>query len=183
DYALDVPMYFVYRDGKYIDVAGESFGAFLEGKLPQLPGEKPRLSDWVDHLSTAFPEVRLKSFLEMRGADGGRWSRICALPALWVGLLYDQVALDAAWDLVKHWKIEDREKLRHAVPKLALDTATPDGEPMREFAGRVLDIAADGLTQRAKLNSAGDNEGGFLDPLRDVVLTGMTPADRLLRRY
>jgi glutamate--cysteine ligase len=183
DYALDVPMYFVYRDGKYLDVAGESFRDFLEGKLPQLPGEKPRLTDWTDHLSTAFPEVRLKSFLEMRGADGGRWSRICALPALWVGLLYDDQALDDAWDLVKHWTIEQREKLRHEVPKLALDAVTPDGETMTDFASRVLDIAADGLTRRAQLNSAGDNEGGFLDPLRDVVATGMTPADRLLARF
>src|SRR5690349_18615983 len=183
DYALDVPMYFVYRDGKYLDVAGESFRDFLEGKLPQLPGEKPTITDWTDHLSTAFPEVRLKSFLEMRGADGGRWSRICGLPALWVGLLYDDRSLDAAWDLVKHWSIEGREKLRHDVPRLALDAVTPDGESMREFAGRVLDISADGLTRRAMLNSAGDNEGGFLDPLRDVVATGMTPADRLLARY
>ncbi len=183
DYALDVPMYFVYRDGKYIDVAGESFRDFIEGKLPQVPGEKPRITDWTDHLSTAFPEVRLKSFLEMRGADGGRWSRICALPALWVGLLYDGQALDAAWDLVKHWSIEQREKLRHDVPKLALDAVTPDDELMRDFAGRVLDIAADGLTRRARLNSAGDNEGGFLDPLRDVVATGMTPADRMLAKY
>jgi len=183
DYALDVPMYFVFRDGKYIDVAGESFRAFMDGKLPQLPGEKPRLVDWTDHLSTAFPEVRLKSFLEMRGADGGRWSRICGLPALWVGLLYDETALDAAWELVKHWSIEQREKLRHDVPRLALEAATPDGETMREFAGQVLDISADGLTRRAELNSAGDNEGGFLDPLRDVVATGMTPADRLLAKY
>jgi glutamate--cysteine ligase len=183
DYALDVPMYFVYRDGNYIDVAGRSFRDFLDGKLPELPGEKPRLADFIDHLSTAFPEVRLKSFLEMRGADGGRWSRICALPALWVGLLYDDRALDAAWDLVKHWGIESREELRHEVPKLALDTLTPDGENMRDFAGRVLEIAADGLTRRAMLNSAGDNEGGFLDPLRDVILSGMTPADRLLAKY
>jgi glutamate--cysteine ligase len=183
DYALDVPMYFVYRDGRYIDVAGESFRDFLEGKLPQLPGEKPRITDWTDHLSTAFPEVRLKSFLEMRGADGGRWSRICGLPALWVGLLYDSTALDAAWDLVKHWTIEEREKLRRDVPKLALDAITPDGERMGDFAGRVLEIAAEGLTARAQLNSAGDNEGGFLDPLRDVLSTGMTPADRLLARY
>src|SRR3954471_520602 len=183
DYALNVPMYFVYRDGKYIDVAGEKFGDFLEGRLPQLPGEKPRLTDWTDPLSTAFPEVRLKSFLEMRGADGGRWSRICALPAIWVGLLYDDQALDAAWELVRHWTIEQREKLRRDVPKLALDAITPDGESMRDFAGRVLDISAAGLTRRAKLNSAGDNEGGFLDPLRDVVATGMTPADRLLVRY
>jgi glutamate--cysteine ligase len=183
DYALNVPMYFVYRDGKYVDVAGERFGDFLEGKLPQLPGEKPTITDWNDHLSTAFPEVRLKSFLEMRGADGGRWSRICGLPALWVGLLYDEQALDEAWDLVKHWRIDERERLRHDVPRLALDAITPDGESMRDFAGKVLDISAGGLTRRARLNSAGDNEGGFLDPLRDVVATGMTPADRLLHKY
>jgi glutamate--cysteine ligase len=183
DYALDVPMYFVYRDGSYIDVAGERFRDFIDGKLPQLPGEKPTVTDWTDHLSTAFPEVRLKSFLEMRGADGGRWGRICALPALWVGLLYDQQALDAAWDLVKHWSLDQREKFRRDVPKLALETVTPDGESMREFAGRVLDISAGGLTRRKRLNSAGDNEGGFLDPLRDVVATGMTPADRLLYKF
>ena len=183
DYALDVPMYFAFRDGKYLDVAGESFRDFLEGKLPQLPGEKPRLTDWTDHLSTAFPEVRLKSFLEMRGADGGRWSRICALPALWVGLLYDSEALEEAWRQVRDWTIAEREQLRRDVPRLALDAITPDGEPMRDFAARVLDIAADGLSRRAQLNSAGDNEGGFLDPLRDVLATGMTPADRLLARF
>jgi glutamate--cysteine ligase len=183
DYALNVPMYFVYRDGKYIDVAGERFQDFIDGKLPQLPGETPTVTDWNDHLSTAFPEVRLKSFLEMRGADGGRWSRICALPALWVGLLYDAQSLDEAWELVKHWHIDEREKLRHDVPRLALEAVTPDGQTMREFAARVLDIAAGGLTRRARLNSAGDNEGGFLDPLRDVVATGMTPADRLLYKY
>jgi glutamate--cysteine ligase len=183
DYALDVPMYFVYRDGKYIDVAGERFRDFIEGKLPQIPGEKPTITDWTDHLSTAFPEVRLKSFLEMRGADGGRWGRICALPALWVGLLYDSQALDEAWDLVKHWSIQEREKLRHEVPRLALEAVTPDGASMRDFADQVLDIAAGGLTRRARLNSAGDNEGGFLDPLREVVATGMTPADRLLHKY
>ena len=183
DYALDVPMYFVYRDGKYIDVAGERFRDFIEGKLSQIPGEKPTITDWTDHLSTAFPEVRLKSFLEMRGADGGRWGRICALPALWVGLLYDSQALDEAWGLVEHWTIQEREKLRHEVPKLALEAITPDGKSMRDFAGQVLDIAAAGLTRRARLNSAGDNEGGFLDPLRDVVATGMTPADRLLHKY
>jgi glutamate--cysteine ligase len=183
DYALDVPMYFVYRDGKYIDVAGRSFRDFLKGELPEIPGEKPRLTDWTDHLSTAFPEVRLKSFLEMRGADGGRWSRICALPALWVGLLYDDQALDEAWALVAHWSIEERERLRHEVPKLALDSRTPDGRSMRDFAGEVLEIASAGLSRRSFLNSAGDNECGFLDPLRDVVATGMTPADRLLAKY
>jgi glutamate--cysteine ligase len=183
DYALDVPMYFVFRDGKYIDAAGQSFRDFLQGKLAALPGEKPTIADWTDHLSTAFPEVRLKSFLEMRGADGGRWGRICALPALWVGLLYSGTALDAAWDRVKHWTIAEREALRHAVPRQALNTAVPGGGTVHELAREVLDIASAGLTARAKLNSAGDNEGGFLDPLHEVVSSGMTPADRLLERY
>ena len=183
DYALDVPMYFVYRNGEYIDVAGRSFRDFFDGKLPELPGEKPRLTDWVDHLSTAFPEVRLKSFLEMRGADGGRWGRICALPALWVGLLYDDQALDAAWDLVKDWSIEQRETLRHQTPKLALETPTPDGRSMQALAADVLELSSAGLTRRGFLNGAGDNEGGFLDPLRDVVASSMTPADRLLDKY
>ena len=183
DYALDVPMYFVFRGGKYIDAAGLSFRDFLDGKLSVLPGEKPTIADWNDHLSTAFPEVRLKSFLEMRGADGGRWGRICALPALWVGLLYDDAALDAAWDRVKHWTIEEREALRHAVPRQALDAPVPGGGTMRDLAGEVLDIAAAGLSARAELNASGDNESGFLDPLREVVATGMTFADRLLERY
>ncbi len=183
DYALDVPMYFVFRDGKYIDAAGLSFRDFLDGKLAVLPGEKPTVADWTDHLSTAFPEVRLKSFLEMRGADGGRWGRICALPALWVGLLYSDSALDAAWDLCRHWTIEQRESLRHAVPRMALDAAAPDGGTVGDLAGQVLEIAAAGLRDRAELNAAGDNEGGFLDPLREVVASGKTFADRLLERY
>jgi len=183
DYALDVPMYFVFRDGKYIDAAGLNFRDFLDGKLSVLPGEKPTIADWNDHLSTAFPEVRLKSFLEMRGADGGRWGRICALPALWVGLLYDDAALDAAWERVRHWTIEEREALRHAVPAQALDAPVPGGGTMRELAGEVLEIATAGLSARAELNASGDNESGFLDPLREVVATGMTFADRLLERY
>ncbi|HEU4497942.1 MAG TPA: glutamate--cysteine ligase [Sphingomicrobium sp.] len=183
DYALDVPMYFVFRDGEYVDAAGQSFRNFLEGKLPALPGEKPTIADWTDHLSTAFPEVRLKSFLEMRGADGGRWGRICALPALWVGLLYSETALNAAWDLCKHWSIEEREALRHAVPREALDASVPGGGTVLDLSKQVLEIAATGLTERANLNAAGDNESGFLDPLRDVVASGKTFADRLLDRY
>ena len=183
DYALDVPMYFVFRDGKYIDCTGESFRAFLEGRLPQLPGEKPTFSDWTDHLSTAFPEVRLKSFLEMRGADGGRWGRICALPAFWVGLLYDDDALDAAWERVRHWSIGEREALRHAVPRQALAAAVPGGGTVRDLAREVLEIASAGLRARANLNAAGDHEGGFLDPLREVVSSGLTNADRLLGWY
>jgi len=183
DFALDVPMYFVYRNGHYIDVAGQSFHDFLDGRLPGLPGEKPRISDFTDHLSTIFPEVRLKSFLEMRGADGGRWSRICALPALWVGLLYDENALGAAWDEVKHWTIEERQQVRDAVPKLGLKAPVPGGETLRELGQRVLSIAEAGLNARARLNAAGDNESGFLDPLREVLASGRTPAERLLDLY
>ncbi len=183
DYALDVPMYFVFRDGRYVDVAGESFRDFLEGKLPQLPGEKPLVSDFVDHLSTIFPEVRLKSFLEMRGADGGPWSRICALPALWVGLLYDDQALDAAWDLVKGWTNDEHEELRRNVPKMALRAEVPGGGTVHDLARIVLDIAAQGLTRRGRLNSAGDSESGFLDPLNEIVASGKTPAERLLDLY
>jgi glutamate--cysteine ligase len=183
DYALDVPMYFVFRDGKYLDAAGLSFRDFLDGRLAILPGEKPRLSDWTDHLSTAFPEVRLKSFLEMRGADGGPWNRICALPALWVGLLYDGTALDAAWDEVKSWTIEERQHLRDEVPKMGLRTPTPRGETLQSLAKRILAIAEGGLTARARLNAAGDSESGYLDPLREIVARGVTPAEVLLERY
>src|SRR6478752_9239534 len=178
DYALDVPMYFVYRDGKYIDAAGQSFRDFLAGKLPALPGELPTASDWTDHLSTAFPEVRLKSFLEMRGADGGPWNRICALPALWVGLLYDDAALDAAWELVRHWTMDQREALRSAVPRLALDAPLPGGGKLKDIAGEVLDIARAGLTARGRLNESGDNETGFLAPLDEIVESGIVPAQR-----
>src|SRR5687768_17075055 len=183
DYALDVPMYFVFRDGQYIDAAGQSFRDFLKGELPALPGEKPLLSDWTDHLSTAFPEVRLKSFLEMRGADGGPWSRICALPAFWVGLLYEESALDAAWDEVKHWTLDERQSLRDSVPRLGLAAMTPRGESLRTLGQRVLAIAEAGLQARACLNSAGDNESGFLDPLRETVAREATPAEQLLERY
>ncbi len=183
DYMLDVPMYFVFREGRYIDAAGLSFRDFLAGKLSALPGEKPRESDWIDHLSTAFPEVRLKSFLEMRGADGGPWNRICALPALWVGLLYDQTALDAAWDLVKDWTMEEREALRNAVPKMGLDAPVPGGRSLRYIAPEVLKIARAGLASRAMLNSGGDNETGFLGPLDEIVASGKVPAERLLDLY
>ena len=183
DYALDVPMYFVYRDGRYIDAAGQSFRDFLKGELPALPGEKPTEKDWEDHLSTAFPEVRMKSFLEMRGADVGPWNRICALPAMWVGLIYDEGALDAAWDLVKGWSMEERQVLRDSVPKLALDAPIAGNRKLRDIAAEALDIARAGLSARARLNASGDNESGFLAPLDEIVASGQTHAERLLARY
>ena len=183
DYMLDVPMYFVFRDGKYIDAAGQSFRDFLRGELPALPGEKPRPSDWVDHLSTAFPEVRMKSFLEMRGADGGPWNRICALPALWVGLLYDETALDAAWDLVKHWTVAEREHLRNAVPGQALNAPLPRGGTLRDLAREALEIARRGLVARGQLDGGGSSEAGFLEPLHEIVESGKVPAQRLLDKF
>ncbi len=182
DYALDVPMYFVYRDGEYIDVAGASFRKFLAGELEQLPGEKPTLDDWSDHLTTLFPEVRLKRFLEMRGGDGGPWRRICALPAFWVGLLYDGEALDAAWDLVRDWRAEERQALRDSVPKMGLE-APFRGATAQDIARRTVEIAALGLKNRRRLNSKGEDEGGFLDFAEEVAASGRTPADELLNRY
>jgi len=184
DYALDVPMYFVYRDGTYLDARGQSFRDFIEGRLPALPGEKPTLSDWADHLTTIFPEARMKKFIEMRGADGGPWRRLCALPALWVGLLYDQSALDAAWDLARAWDAETREALRVAasVDGLAADT---HGVKMIELAREVLDIAEAGLRARAMPGAGGliPDETHFLDALRESVESGQTLADELLARY
>jgi len=183
DYMLDVPMYFVFRDGKYINAAGQSFRAFLRGELPALPGELPRASDWMDHLSTAFPEVRLKGYLEMRGADGGPWNRICALPAFWVGLLYDQGALDAAWDLVKNWSIADQQAMRDAVPRDGLCASAPGRGSVRDLANQVLDIASAGLIARGEVNAMGDTEVGFLEPLRRIVASGNSPAHDLLLRH
>ncbi len=183
DYALDVPMYFVYRDGKYIDAAGLSFRDFLEGRLSVLPGERATYGDWKDHLSTAFPEVRLKGYLEMRGSDSGPQNRICALPALWVGLLYDQTALDAAWDLVKGWSIEEQQRMRDEVPRLALKATVPGGGTMQALAKEVLAIAAGGLDRRARENGIGDSEAGFLAPMFEMAETGKTLAERHLGRF
>lgn len=184
DYVLDVPMYFVYRDGKYINALGQSFRDFLKGKLPALPGEVPTLSDWADHMTTVFPEARVKKFIEMRGADGGPWRRLCALPALWVGLIYDQDALDASWDLVKGWDVETREGLRVAAAKHALD-AEVNGIRMQDLARQVLDIAEGGLKARARTGAGGlvPDESHFLNTLRESVDTGRVPADELLAKY
>jgi len=182
DYLLDVPMYFSYRNGKYIDLAGESFRKFLAGQLPELPGAMPTLKDWADHMTTAFPEVRLKKFLEMRGADGGPWNRLCALPAFWVGLLYDQTALDAAWDLVKDFTRAERHALRDGVPKYALKLPFRSGN-VRNLAVEALRIAAAGLRRRARLNSNGADESIYLDPLIEIVDADQTPAERKLELF
>ncbi|MEM9395181.1 MAG: glutamate--cysteine ligase [Pseudomonadota bacterium] len=184
DYALDVPMYFVYRNGTYIDALGQSFRDFLEGKLPALPGEVPTLSDWADHLTTIFPEARIKKFIEMRGADGGPWRRLCALPAFWVGLTYDQNALDAAWDLVKGWDAETREALRVAAAAEGLQ-ADVNGVRMQELAAQVVEIAEAGLAARARPGAGGmiPDETHFLNALKDSLSSGRVPADELLSRY
>jgi len=184
DYALDVPMYFVYRDGKYIDALGQSFRDFLKGELPALPGEKPTLSDWADHLTTIFPEARIKQFMEMRGADGGPWRRICALPAFWTGLMYDQSALDAAWDLVKDWDAETRQAWRVEASVNGLQ-ARVAGRRMVDIASWVLDISRSGLKARARPGLGGmvQDERHFLHALEDSVETGMTPADEMLECY
>ncbi|MGE5146011.1 MAG: glutamate--cysteine ligase [Candidatus Eiseniibacteriota bacterium] len=182
DYVLDMPMYFVYRNGRYIDASGQSFRDFLAGKLPALPGERPHIGDWTDHLTTAFPEVRLKTFLEMRGADGGPWGRLCALPALWVGLLYESAALDAAWELVKDWTDEERETLRRAAPKTALKTRFRRGT-VQDIAKDVVALARDGLSRRARLSRSGDDETGFLNEIAEIAASGRTPAEALLDAY
>ncbi len=183
-WVLDVPMYFVYRDGKYIDALGQSFRDFLKGELPALPGETPTLSDWADHLTTVFPEARVKKFIEMRGADGGPWRRLCALPAFWVGLTYDQTALDAAWDLVKGWDAETRQALLVASSEQGLQ-AEVNGIKMHHLASEVVDIAEAGLKNRARPGAGGlvPDETHFLNALKDSIASGETPADELLRRY
>ncbi|WP_272004833.1 glutamate--cysteine ligase [Roseovarius sp. ZX-A-9] len=183
-YALDVPMYFVYRDGKYIDALGMSFRDFLRGALPALPGEMPTLSDWADHLTTAFPEARIKKFMEMRGADGGPWRRLCALPAFWTGIMYDQSSLDAAWDLCRDWTAEQREALRIAASVEALD-AEVDGIKMHDLAREAVNIAEAGLKARARSGADGliPDETHFLNALRESIESGQVPADELLARY
>ncbi len=182
DYVLDVPMYFSYRDGHYMDLAGRSFRDFMAGKLPGLAGVRPSMRDWADHQTTVFPEVRLKKYLEMRGADGGPWNRLCALPAFWVGLLYDRTSLDAAWDLVKDFTREERHALRDGVPRSALKLPFRNGT-LRDLAAEALKIAAAGLQRRACLNDNGADETIFLEPLIEFVEANQTPAERKLELF
>jgi glutamate--cysteine ligase len=182
DYAVDVPMYFLDRDHEYHDVSGKSFRDLMGGRLEGFAGVRPTADDWADHLTTIFPEVRLKRFIEMRGADGGPWRRLCALPAVWTGLLYDQSALDAAWDLVKDWTEEERQALRDQVPRTAL--ATPfRSTTVLEVARAVLAIAQSGLTARHRLDGFGDDEVHFLNAIATILEDGRTPAEELLDLY
>jgi glutamate--cysteine ligase len=182
DWALKVPMYFVYRDGRYLDASGQSFLDFMAGRLPALPGELPTLSDWADHLTTAFPDVRLKRYLEMRGADGGAWRSLCGLPALWTGLLYDDTALDASAELVRDWTVEEIAALRNEVPRTAL--ATPfRGRPLREVAREVVAIAHGGLARRARIDWDGRDETRYLRRMTAIAEAGVTPAEEKLALY
>ena len=166
-----------------------SFRDFLAGRLPALPGETPTMQDWDDHLTTLFPEVRCKRFLEVRVASGGPWSRLCALPALWLGLLYSDSALDAAWDLVKGWTPEERLEMRDAVPATALSTPFRPATPTRaarsvgDLALQVLDIAEAGLRARGRLDGRDRDETHFLDPLKEIAESGVTPAEDLLANF
>ena len=182
DYALDVPMYFVKRGERYIDVAGQSFRDLLAGKLPGLPGERATLSDWANHVSTIFPEVRLKRYLEMRGADGGPWRRLPAFAAFWVGLLYDEAALDAAWDLVKDWSADERQTLRDEVPKLGFKAHIRQWSVLN-LAKETLKLAEQGLARRRKHDRAGHDETGYLRPIQEFVARGITPAEALLEKF
>jgi len=182
DYALGVPMYFVKRGQHYIDVAGQSFRDLMQGRLPGLPGERATISDWANHISTIFPEVRLKRYLEMRGADGGPWRRLPALPAYWAGILYDDDSLEAAWDLVKNWTAEERQKLRDDVPKLGF-AARVAGHDVLHLAKTTIALAQKGLARRRRLDAGGEDERRYLRPIEEYVARGITPAEELLEKF
>ncbi len=182
DWAMATPMYFLRRDGRFVDVAGTPFSALFSGHMSDRPGERACLGDWIDHTSTLFPEARVKRFIEVRGADGGPWGRLCALPALWVGLLYDQTALDGAWELARHWTAADRDALRLSAPMLGLD-APIAGRTLQDVAKDALALARQGLKARHELGCAGDDESGFLDELDEIAESGISPAERLVQEY
>jgi glutamate--cysteine ligase len=175
-------MYFVKRGDSYLDVSGSSFRDFCDGRNAKIPGEKPTLSDWANHLSTIFPEVRLKRYLEMRGSDNVTWRHLPALPAFWVGLLYDDRSLDAAWEIARHWSAEQRQAVRDDVPRLGLK-AQIAGRSLQEIARECLGLARAGLARRARRDQFGRDETHFLDPLDVIVETGVTPAETLLEKY
>ncbi len=182
DYALDVPMYFIKRDGRYLDLSGRSFRRFMRGELAERPGERATRKDWADHLTTLFPEVRLKNYLEMRGADSAPQPGLCALPALWTGVLYDDAALEAAWDLCKGWTTQERSALRVDAARRGLK-AEVAGRTLQAVAQDMVAIARQGLKARARLNGGMLDETVFLKPLEEVAESGVTPAERLLELY
>ncbi|MEQ8394401.1 glutamate--cysteine ligase [Thalassobaculum sp.] len=182
DYLLDVPMYFAYRDNAYIDVAGKSFRDFMAGTLPELKNHTASMGDWSDHTTTVFQEVRLKKYIEMRGADGGPWSRLCALPALWVGLLYDKGVQDQAWQLCRDWTVAEHQELRDAVPRDGLKVQFR-GRSLAAWGQDVLALAREGLRRRKRLDSSGNDETGFLGVLDEIAGSGRTPAEELLDAY
>jgi glutamate--cysteine ligase len=182
DYALDVPMYFVKHGADYVDVSGQSFRDLMAGKLPALPGERATISDWANHISSIFPEVRLKRYLEMRGSDGGPWRRLAALPAFWAGILYDDSCLDAAWDIAKDWTDEERQKLRDEVPRIGFK-ATVRGRNLLEITRECLALARAGLTRRNRRDAGGADETRYLEPLELIAERGVTPAEELLANY
>ena len=177
DYLLDVPMYFVKRDDEYIDCSGCSFRDFLNGKLKNLKDKYPTIQDWVDHTSTVFPEVRLKKFLELRGADGGPWSSVCALPAFWTGIFYDKGVLDETWELVKYWSENQRKQFYNDVTSFALQSATPDKVDIKTFLKVLLNLSKKGLTNRRILNEKENDESVFLNPLFEILENGLSPAE------
>ena len=178
DYMLDVPMYFVYRDGMYHNALGKSFRDFMNGTLEGFEGQLPTIKDWEDHLTTCFPEVRLKQFIEMRGADAGLWDNLCALPALWVGLLYNNDVMTAVYDVISDFTNEDVLKMRDDVPIQGLATVTPKGS-MLDLAKIILPLAKQGLKNRAKIGANGEDESKFLYVLEEIVTTGLTGTDRM----
>jgi glutamate--cysteine ligase len=182
DYALGVPMYFIKRGERYIDVAGQSFRDLMAGRLQALPGERATISDWANHISAIFPEVRLKRYLEMRGADGGPWRRLPALPAYWAGILYDDDSLDAAWDLVKDWTVAERQKLRDDVPRLGF-AASVRGQSVLQLAKTTIALADKGLARRQRLDARGQDERRYLRQIEDYVSRGITPAEELLEKF
>ncbi|TWH34064.1 MULTISPECIES: glutamate--cysteine ligase [unclassified Aminobacter] len=183
EWALDVPMYFIIREGRYFDATHVTFRQFMNGALKdEIPNGVPTMGDWANHLSTLFPDVRLKRFLEMRGADGGPWRRICALPAFWVGLLYDDAALDAAETLTSDWTYEEVIQMRDEVPAQGLATKLRN-RTLREVAREVLEISRSGLAARNQKNREGYDETGYLAPLEEIVARGTTSAEEMVKAF
>ena len=182
DYALKVPMYFIKRNGQYINCAGASFEKFMLGKLEQLSNEKPTILDWEDHLSTIFTEIRLKQYIEFRGADAGPWKSLCALPALWVGLLYDSESLNEAESLAKSWSFDMYKKAYEEVPVKGLDLII-NKRSINDHAKDLIAISKRGLKKRNFLDGTGNDESGYLNQLEEITHTGNSQAKKMLSMW